>query len=563
VNHYDKRLYDDLRKEANRRTNHDVINAMNVMADLYRNKLPAEYATYMPKEQFPVVPNLIRNAWDSMAADVGKTPELRVEALDETKAEEKRASLLERIGQSYLKHAEPTQRKLFSRVAWWLVGAGRAVVIVRPDRENKRPLFSTRDPRQALPNFRTVDGVPVELYDVMFRREVPIDIAIAQGLAEEKHRTRGTGLASQQKVEVLEIIDDEAYTIISEFGVYMREEHGLGMCPAWVFQTYNPDLYTDGGLSLYEGQISMMVGVSLLMTMKIAGADKAVNPIYWARGHAGTIKIGPNVLNKLSPSGEMGVLSPPQVPQVDRDIEQLVGFSNILNKNPEVRQGQVDSKGAYQSAKTLEELASALDTTIDSFWDDISYGFKKLLKAAFIMDEKLWPNLEKRITTNVKGKKVRDVYTPKKDINGHYEIEVDYGFGIGGYQGFLQNLQANQAGVRSKKRAMEALPGVQDVDQEQRQIRLEQLDDAQMANLASQAANGQLDMVMLAELKEAVAKGKSLDDAVLDLAERAAKQAAAAAGSDTASITAPAGEPEPPPEVAEAPPPGLNPAAVM
>ena len=549
-------LYDTILAEAKRRDNHEYKQHAAMMSALYRGVLPAHYMKYMPKNSYHVIPNMIRNAWDTMAADVGRTPELRAEALDETRAEEKRASLLERIATSYMKDAEPTQTILMNNLAWWLVGTGRSVAVMRPGPDGK-PLLSTRDPRTALPNMRTVNNIPVEIFDIIFAKEIPIDEAISLGLAPEHMAGKGHN-AGNKMCKVLELIDDEAYTIVSEFGLGDREEHGLKKCPAWVFQTFNPD--EAYGLSLYQDQISMMVGVAMLFSMKIAAADKNVNPIYFAKGHAGTVKLGPNVLNKLSPSGEMGRIDPPNLTQVDRDIEMLVNFSNILNKNPEVKQGQVDSKGAYQSAKTLEELAGSLDPTIDLYWDILSNGLKHLLACGLKMDETLWPNVEKRISMNIRGKKFRDTYTPAAAINGHYDINVDYGFGIGGYQGFLQRLQANEAKVLSRKRAMEAMPGTVDVDQEIRQINIESLDEAQMANLQAQAAQGALDMALLAEIKKLVAKGDTVDDAVLKLREEAQAQAQAAAGSEVAPITTPgstAEEPAAPPA-----PPGLNPAAV-
>jgi len=177
------------------------------------------------------------------------------------------------------------------------------------------------------------------------------------------------------------------------------------------------------------------------------------------------------------------------------------------------------------------------------------------------MDDTLWPGVEKRITTNIKGKKMRDVYTPSVDIDGRYAINVDYGFGIGGYQGFLQNLQANQAKVKSRKAAMESMPGISDIDQELRQIQLEDLDDAQMANIQAQAANGQMDPIFFAKLKKQIAKGKTIDEAFLKLETEAQEQAQAAVESGaTAPVTNPE-QVEQAPEQAAAPP-GLNPAAV-
>ena len=179
------------------------------------------------------------------------------------------------------------------------------------------------------------------------------------------------------------------------------------------------------------------------------------------------------------------------------------------------------------------------------------------------MDEKLWPDVEKHISTNVKGRKYRDIYVPSKDIGGHYDVNVDYGFGLGGYQGFLQNLQANQAKVRSRKAAIEAMPGVSDVEREIRQIQIEDLADAQMANLQSQAAAGQLDMLFMAKLQKAVAKGKPLNETLLKLAQEAQEQAAAAQQTEGISpVTSQAAPQEEQMEEAP-PPPGLNPAAVV
>lgn len=556
-----KESFDLLSGVATRRKDHQKIQNMDLMAALYRGKLPSQYDKYQPKSSFPIIPNIIKNAWDDISSSVGKAPELRADAMDETQAEEKRVGLLERIAYSYLKDAEPTTKVLLKRTAWWLAGTGNAVVIVTPDDENKKPVISYRDPRGAMPNMRTVDGIPVELYDILFEREIPVATAIELGLAPKDYQSTAFAVGqAEPTMKVYEFIDDTAWTVVSEAGMGTRTEHNLGVCPAWYFQSFNPD--EEGGLSLFEQQVSLMVGVSVLMSMKIAGADKMVNPIYYAKGHQGTIKIGPNQLNKLSPSGEMGMLHPAQVPQVDRDIDQLVAFSNILNKNPEVRQGQVDTKGAYQSQATLEELASAVDNTIDDYWDIMSFGFKKILYIALCMDEKLYGNEEKHISLNVKGKKYRDTYVPSKDIDGHYDVNVDYGFGLGGYQGFLQNLQANQAKVRSRKAAIEAMPGVSDVEREVRQIQLEDLSDAQMANLMSQAANGALDMVFMAKLQKAVAKGKPLDETILKLTEEAQAQAAAAAQTEGISpVTAEAPPEEAAPEAA--PLPGLNPAAVV
>jgi hypothetical protein len=559
------KLYNLLRDEVERRSDDEHIAETDMMCNLYEGELPPKYNKYFPKSTPKHVVQLVRDAWDDLAAQVGKLPDLRVDALKETTKEATTVEKLERIAYLYLNDAEPSGRLLMRQLAWWLVGTGRACVYVRPDEDGKKPVLTIRDHRNVYPKMRIVGNIPVEIYDVIFRYEIPRLEAIELGLAPSLDRTEGNPMGpfrgDAMNVEVLEFLDDKQHVIVSEFGEGSRTEHGLGMCPAWVFQNFNPNKAV--GISLFKNQVSLMVAVSMLISLKLAAADRTVNPIYWARGWQGAVELGPSVLNKLGPQGEIGKLDPPRLEQTDRDVAQLTQFSNILNKHPEVRQGQVDSKGAYVSAKSLEQLASALDTVVGDYWDGISIGMRHLIGACFKMDEVQWKNVEKRISLNLKGNPVRDTYKPKKDINGRYEVGVFYGFGIGGYQGFLQNIQANASKMKSRKAAMMEMPGVPDVPKEIRQMQLEDLDDAQMALLQSQAVGGQMDAVTLANIRKMVAeKGMTVGEAILEMQEDLQEQAAAAADSEglTEGITAP------PPGSVEGTDlratPGLNPGAL-
>jgi hypothetical protein len=421
---------------------------------------------------------------------------------------------------------------------------------------------------------RTTGNIPVEIYDIIFKYTIPRLTAIELGLAppiEEATAGHPAGPVGGDvmEVDVIEMLDDQNHTIVSQFGNMKRSEHGLGLVPGWVFQNFNPNKAT--GISLFKNQVSLMVAVSMLISLKLAAADRTVNPIYWAKGWQGSVNIGASVLNKLGPNGEIGRIDPPRLDQTDRDIAQLVEFSNVLNKHPEVRQGQVDTKGAYVSSKTLETLASALDTVVGDYWDGIAIGMQHVFMSAFAMDEKNWGKIEKRLSLNIKGHPVRDAYTPNSDINGRWEVGVFYGFGIGGYQGFLQNMQANASKMKSRKSAMMEMPGVPDVPKELRQIQMEDLDDAGMALIQTQAATGAMDMLTWANIRKEIAdEGKALHEVILEMQEALQEQASAAAESPgaTEGVTAPA------PQEGQAPPgsvegadlralPGLNPGALV
>ena len=537
---------------------------LNIMADLFEGKLPEEFDKFFPSGEPKQIVNLVRLAWNDLAIQIGRLPDLRADPINSSNAELKRVGKLERIGFGYLRNSKPSGKLLMYELAFWLIGGGRSVALVQPDAENKTPTFTLRDPRTAYPNAKVTAGNQiVELEDIIFKYELPKQEMKNRGLATKAGTAPSTLWIDRQSTEeemgtVIEFIDDKRWMVLSDGGTVKITEHSLGMVPAYVFQTFSPN--RPYGISQFQDQVSFMVGISRLLTQKMAFNDRVVWPITWVKGHEGKIKVGPHVINKLDAQGEMGVLAPTTQIQVDRDIEQLTQFSRILNRNPEVRQGEIQSKGQYTSAKTLEQLAEAIDTVVGVHWDIISVGMQYLMKVAFKMDEQLWGSLEKTSTLVIKNQAQRTKYTPKVDIAGRHFINVEYGFGVGGYQGFLQQLQALEAKTTSRRRAIEQMPGIHDVDAVIREIELESVDDAGGAALQAQAAQGTLDLVLWAELRDDMAKnGTPLNEAILKYTERIQQQAvdAQAAGPGGAeALTAPPTEGLP---LEEQPLPGLPP----
>ena len=118
------------------------------------------------------------------------------------------------------------------------------------------------------------------------------------------------------------------------------------------------------------------------------------------------------------------------------------------------------------------------------------------------------------------------------------------------------HLQARDAKTMSRRHAMEAMPGISDVNAELQMIDLEDMDEAGKALFAQQAATGQMDMILWMKLRKRMAeKGLPLHEAIEQYQEDLAEQAALAAGTDQAALTVP---PEEAP-LEEAPLPGIPP----
>lgn len=518
-----KEAFKVLDAEVQRRQWDKSKSVIDLMAALYEGNLPDQYQKYFPKGDPATLINMIKLAWDDLSVSTGRWPDLRGEPQNASDAEMKRVGLFERIGHSYLQNAEPNGKLFMRELAWWLVGAGRSVMVVKPDWEKGGPVFQVRDPRHAYPRGRQSSlHQYVELYDIIFKYEMSLSEMSEMGLASAKDKD------TDINGEVIEYIDKNKWMIVSDGGTVLTADHNLGIVPGWVLQTISPD--SKEGLSQFKDQVTLMVSISRIFSGKMALTDRLINPVFWVRGHEGAVKIGPHVINKLGDGGEMGQLTPPTTIQIDRDVQQLTQFSRILNRNPEVRQGEVSSKGAYTSAKTLEQLSEAIDTVVGGFWDVISVGLQGAFRVAFEMDETFWANDEKTISGTRKGSRYRDKYVPSQDIAGRRQLAVDHGFGVGGYQGFLMHVQAADGGYMPRRRAIEAMPGISDVDEALREMELEQMDSAGAALFQQQAATGSLDMVLWAELrKEMARKGLPLSEVILKYQERIQEQAAQAA----------------------------------
>lgn len=533
-------LYNTLKGEIETRDWADGQAEMSALADIYEGRLPQKFESFFPKNSPRHMMNLVRLAWDDLATSVGRVPEFRSETKNDTALELKRAGIHEKAAHYHLRNAEPSGPSFMWELAWSLIGYGRAVAIVKPDHETNRPILALKDPRHAYPRAKRQSGGRIlELADIIFKYEIPTKTAEAMGLATvAKDSTFGVKGNPNDTTDVIEYIDDTQWVLVSEGGTVIRHEHSLGMVPAYVFQSFAPN--QAWGLSLFKDQVSFMVAISRLMSQKLAFADQMIAPMMWVKGHEGKIQIGPHTINRLSPQGEMGIVAPPQNLQVDQDIAVLERFSRILNRNPEARMGEVQGKGAYTSAKTLEQLGEAIDTTIGKYWDIIGVGLQHLFKAVFTMDAKMWPD-EQRSVVGEKDDKGNLLSFKPVDFESRTFIRVDYGFGIGGYQGFLQHLQAKEAGTMTQRQATEAMPGISDVDETLRQIELEQLDAAGMANFANLAAQGQLDQVVWAKIRKQMAEDRlPLADAVLEYEQELQAQAEQAAPSpDVQGMTAP------------------------
>lgn len=531
------------------------IEEMSELARVYDGELPMKYTEYFPVNTPKHIVNYIRLAWDDLAQTVGRSPEVQVDPIGSSNPALSRASKLERIVQGYFQNSRPYESAFLFQNAWNIVGLGRAVFVVVPDTERGYPRFEARDPRTALPKAKRMVGNYVdELEDIIFVHEVPTATALAMGLYRHKD-----GESDPSTVTLYECLDDQKWEMVGPDAT-KAAIHGLGRVPAVYMQTFSPN---KSGTSQFAEQISLMVAVSRIITQKMAYIDRLIYPMVWVKGQERELRVGPNAVNVLNENGAMGQIAPPATLQVDRDLATLEKYQRILNRNPEVRQGEVDGKGAYVGAKTLESLNDAVDNSVARFWEVIQAGYQKGASIALEIDEKMLGGKDKSIQVVSKGQGTVERYTPSVDIAGRRDVRVAYGFGVGGsYEAFLENVQGFQSGLVPKRDAVEAMPGTTDANRKLRELELDRIDEIAFAGFEQQAGN--IDMVLWAKLrKEMENKGLSWYEAIGKYEKELKDQAAEASQQPVPQTALTTPEANVPQVAGEQPLPGIPPAALL
>lgn len=215
-------------------------------------------------------------------------------------------------------------------------------------------------------------------------------------------------------------------------------------------------------------------------------------------------------------------------------------------RSPEARSGNIDA--SIITGRGVQALMGGFNTVITTGQSVISTALAKALELCFEMDEKLWPDEKKIVTGVVQGTPFEESYTPSKDINGSYTVDVTYGFAAGQdpARAIVALLQLRGDQLVSRDFVQRQLPMDLDVVQLQTQIDNEQFTDAlkqgimaYMQSILPMAQQGMMDpndaLQRMGKLIEEREKGTSVHDAVIKVF-KPKEQAAAPAADPLAAL---------------------------
>jgi len=213
------------------------------------------------------------------------------------------------------------------------------------------------------------------------------------------------------------------------------------------------------------------------------------------------------------------------------------------------------------------------DTQIKAGQQILSEVLEEVIALCFEMDEKLFPG-PKEMRGVFRGAQYDVKYSPERDINGDYTVQVRYGLmaGLDPSRALIFSLQALQADLISKDFVMRELPWSMNVSQEQERIDIEKMRSSLAGSLnalaqaipqmAASGADPSDIILKLGNLIDLRRNGVAVEDAVMEIfkkevqppAPQAAQPEAAPAPAPVeaqnvqgAPGQAPAGAPQPSP----------------
>jgi hypothetical protein len=147
------------------------------------------------------------------------------------------------------------------------------------------------------------------------------------------------------------------------------------------------------------------------------------------------------------------------------------------------------AQGSIVTGRGVEALMGGFDTQVKTAQSVLAEALAQVFGLAFEMDEALFGNIEKTVRGVDAGAPYEITYTPKKDIDGEYIVDVTYGLmaGLNPNQALVFGLQARGDQLISRDFLRRQMPWEINVTLEEQKIEIEKLRDSLVSAVSAYA----------------------------------------------------------------------------
>ena len=473
--------YDQLRQKYRNRDARwsDVLevrkgNINNVFPGLF----PAEY----PK---PMVANFIDVAARDIAEVIAPLPAINCSATNSVSDRARsKADKRTMIAAGYRDQSR-LQTQMFTGADRYIT-FGALPFIVEPDYEQNMTIIRVDNPFNAYPEFDRFGRLLS--YTKYYQKPV-------QDLINEfpEHESAILGpverRGSMRPMQIVRYQDkDQTVLFLPERGNFVLERAKNPLGKLNVVYAVRPGVDSDDDQrGQFDDVLWVQVARSRFATLQLEAAQKSVQAPFALPSDVNILEMGPDSTIRSA--------NPEKIRRVDLNVPPgLFTESAILDQEmrmgsryPEGRQGM--AQGSIVTGRGVEALMGGFDTQVKTAQSVLAEALSQVFGLAFEMDEKLFGNIEKTVRGVDAGAPYEITYTPKKDIDGEYVVDVTYGLmaGLNPNQALVFGLQARGDQLISRDFLRRQMPWEINVTLEEQKIEIEKLRDSLVAAVSAYA----------------------------------------------------------------------------
>ena len=483
---------------------------------------PGMFPDEFPK---PMVSNFIDIAARDVAEVIAPLPAFNCDTTDSiSDRARKRADKRTMIAAGYRDSCN-LQTQMYTGADRYLT-YGMLAFIIEPDWENNRPMIRIDNPIGTYPEYDRFGKLLS--YTCRYNktvRELINDFPELEGELRGPYEQRNSErmlevFRYQDKDELILFIPDRKNLILE------RAKNLIGELPIVI--ATRPGIDSD---EHQRGQFDDIMWVQVararFATLQLEAAQKSVQAPFALPADVNVLEIGPDATIRSA--------NPEKIRRVDLNIptgifQETAALDQELRVGSRYPQGRLGQQsGSIVTGRGVEALMGGFDTQVKPAQAVFAESFRHVMRICFLMDEKLFGNVEKEVRGVNAGAPYEITYTPAKDIQGDYWCDVTYGMmaGLDPNRALVFGLQARGDKLISRDFLRRQMPWEMNVTMEEERVEVEELRDALMQSVAayaqaipSMASQGQDPSKAIQAIAAAI-KGRMAGDNIEDVIAQA------------------------------------------
>jgi len=443
---------------------------------------PELFSSDFPK---PMVANFIDIAARDVAEVIAPLPAFNCDTTDAiSDRARKRADKRTMIAAGYRDSCN-LQTQMYTGADRYLT-YGMLAFIIEPDFENNRPMIRLDNPIGSYPEWDRF-GKLIS-YTRRYQktvRELCNDFPEHEPVIRGQYENRN----SERMLEVFRYVNkEEVILFVPERKnlVLDRSKNFIGEIPVVI--AVRPGIDSDEHQrGQFDDIMWVQVARSRFATLQLEAAQKSVQAPFALPSDVNVLEIGPDATIRSA--------NPEKIRRVGLDIPSGIFQESALldqelrvgSRYPQGRLGQ--QSGSIVTGRGVEALMGGFDTQVKTAQAVFAEAFRHVMRICFMMDEKVFGNVEKEVRGVNAGAPYEINYTPAKDIAGDYWCDVTYGLmaGLDPNRALVFGLQARGDKLISRDFLRRQMPWEMNVTMEEEKVEVEELRDALIQAVAGYA----------------------------------------------------------------------------